>query len=183
MLTTTADKFLAPRNAKAAWEMITIREWNSTRPEDINPAERCMCRKVLKETRRISARKLRFGPRNSGIKLTSERLAARMPAFARPRNPKPRQTGLLPMYTSWIKTSTRVHGPQNLCRRTRYAYFKYIKARWEEGGAKDIGLGRLMRKKSKRTPPTAIAYPSVISMMSTFENERNIQYFPVEWTN
>lgn len=129
LLTTIVDRFFPPWNAKATWEMITIREWKSTKPEDINLAERCMCRKVLKETPRMSARKLRFGPRNSGIKLISERLAARMPAFARLGNPKPRQTELPPMYMSWIKTSTRVYGLQNLCRRTRYRYVKYLKAR------------------------------------------------------
>jgi hypothetical protein len=129
ILTTAADRFFALRKVKAAWEMITMREWKRTKPEDISPAERCICRKVLKETPRMSARKLRCGPRNSGIKLISERLAARMPAFARPGNPRPRQTELPPMYTSWIKTSARVHGPQNLCRRTRYGYVKYLKAR------------------------------------------------------
>jgi hypothetical protein len=66
---------------------------------------------VLKKTPRMLARKLRCEPRNSGIKLISERLAACMPAFARPGNPRLRQTELPLMYISWVKTSARVYRP------------------------------------------------------------------------
>jgi hypothetical protein len=59
----------------------------------------------------MSARKLRYRLRNSGIKLISEKLAACMPAFARPGNPRLRQTELPLMYTSWIKTFARVYKP------------------------------------------------------------------------
>jgi len=42
-----------------------------------------------------SARKLRCGPRNSGIKVSSERLSARMPAAAMLGTRKPRQKELI----------------------------------------------------------------------------------------
>ena len=76
--------------------MITIRAWKRTKPEDISPAERCKCRKVLKETPRMSARKPRCGPRNRGIKLINEREPARKPAFAMLER-KPKQKELLVM--------------------------------------------------------------------------------------
>jgi hypothetical protein len=59
----------------------------------------------------MSARKLRYRPRNSEIKLISERLAAYILAFARPGNPRLRQTELPLMYISWIKISVRVYRP------------------------------------------------------------------------
>ena len=100
VLTTTAERFLALDNVKAVLEVTITRVWKRTRPRDIRPAERCMHRKVLKETPRMSARKLRCGPRNRGIKLISERLLARTPAVAMLGNRKPRQTELLKMYAS-----------------------------------------------------------------------------------
>jgi hypothetical protein len=60
---------------------------------------------------RMLAKKLRCRPRNSGIKLISERLAAYMLAFARPGNLRLRQTELLLMYIFWIKTFARVYRP------------------------------------------------------------------------
>jgi hypothetical protein len=66
---------------------------------------------VLKKTPKILAKKLKYRPRNSKIKLISEKLTACMPAFVRPDNPRPRQTELPLMYTSWIKTSVRVYKP------------------------------------------------------------------------
>jgi len=100
-----------PCSAKPAQEMITLRAWKRTKLEDISLVERCTCRKVLKETSRMSVRKPKCGPRNSRIKLISKRLAARMPAFTSLGNLKLRQKEWLLIYTSWIKTSTRVHRP------------------------------------------------------------------------
>jgi hypothetical protein len=100
MLTTTAERFLASDNAKAVGEVTMTMAWKRTRPRAIKPAERWMCRKVLKETPRVSARKLRCGPRNRVTKLISERLPARTPAIAMLETRKPRQKELPPMYTS-----------------------------------------------------------------------------------
>jgi hypothetical protein len=100
MLTTNAERFLAPDNAKAAGEVIITMAWKRTRPRAIKPAERWICRKVLKETPRVSARKLKCRPRNRATKLISKRLPARTPAIAMLETRKLRQKELPPMYTS-----------------------------------------------------------------------------------
>ncbi len=82
VLTITAERFLASDSAKAVGEVIMTMAWKRARPVAIRPAERCICRKVPKETPRMSARKLRCGPRNRGIKLIIERLPACTPAIA-----------------------------------------------------------------------------------------------------
>src|SRR5438874_991022 len=70
-------------------DSIIAQAWKRTRPADTRPAERCMCRKVLNETPKTSARKLRCGPRKRGIMLTSERMPACMPASATLATRKP----------------------------------------------------------------------------------------------
>jgi hypothetical protein len=47
-----------------------------------------------------SARKLRYRPRNSEIKVSSKRLPARTPAATMLKNRKPRQKELILIYTS-----------------------------------------------------------------------------------
>jgi hypothetical protein len=58
----------------------TVRIWNSRRENDIIAAERWSRRNAPKEMPRRSAGKLRYGPVKSGIRLISERFAARRPA-------------------------------------------------------------------------------------------------------
>jgi hypothetical protein len=100
VLTTTAERFVVLRKGKAVWEASMASTWNSTRLQDIIPAERCINRKVLKEIPRISARNPRCGPRKRGIMLISERFPARTPAFAMSETRKPTQKELQAMYTS-----------------------------------------------------------------------------------
>ena len=97
VVTTAAEMFAMPRKGKAALETCMASTWNNTRLQDIIPAERCINRKVLKEIPRISARKLRCGPRKRVTILISERLPARKPDFAMPETRKPRQKELLAM--------------------------------------------------------------------------------------
>jgi hypothetical protein len=59
-----------------------------------------MCQKVLKETLRVLARKLRCRPRNKVTKLISKRLLACTLAIAMLETRKLRQKELLLMYTS-----------------------------------------------------------------------------------
>ena len=94
LLTIIAERFAIPRTEKAMSETNTASTWNNTRLQDINPAERCIKRKVLKEMPRISARNPRCGPRKRGTILINERLPARIPAFAKPETRKPRQKEL-----------------------------------------------------------------------------------------
>jgi hypothetical protein len=97
VVTTAAEMFAMPRKGKAVWETSIASTWNNTRLQDINPAERCINRKALKETPRISARNPRCGPRKRGIMLISERFPARIPAFAICKSGRQRQTELLAM--------------------------------------------------------------------------------------
>jgi hypothetical protein len=109
--------FSAARRGNGIRVAIETPTWKMRRGNDIAPAERWMSRKALRETPKTSARKLRWGPPYAGIKLISERWAARVPASRIDVALKLMQNAFAARKSNWVRTFARVQGPMKRWRR------------------------------------------------------------------